>query len=270
VAAPPRFPPGFPPLPSEVPAAESAVPLHGGDVAEVWDVWLADGRRVVVKQGPTDATLEAEGLDVLRDAGAPTPRVVGVDGGVLVLDHVGGPGDLHALGRELATAHRRTGQAFGWHRDNVIGPLPQANPWTEHWPTFFIEQRITPYLDVLPGELARRLEAACAGPLPDLLDHDAPPSLVHGDLWSGNIVGDRWLIDPAVHHADRELDLAMLALFGGVPAELQAGYDEVWPLDDGWQHRRPALQLYHLLVHVRLFGAGYVGAVASRLDRIGT
>ena len=235
----------------------------------MWDVELSDGRRVVVKRSTTDATLEAEGLDALRAAGAPTPRVLGVDPAVLVLEHVAGPGDRRELGRALATAHGSLGPAFGWHRDNVIGPLPQANPWTDDWPRFFVEQRVAPYLDDLPSDLARRVQRAMDGPLPALLDHDVPPSLIHGDLWAGNIVGDRWLIDPAVNHADRELDLAMLALFGGVSGELLAGYEEAWPLDAGWERRRPALQLYHLLVHVRLFGAGYLGGVANRLDQLG-
>ena len=259
----------LPPLPDGLGEVRSAAPMLGGDVAEVWDVHLADGRRAVAKRCPTDATLEAEGLDALREAGAPTPEVLGVDADVLVLEHVGGPGDLQALGNALATVHRQLGPGFGWHRNNVIGPLPQANPWGDDWPRFYIDHRLTPYLQVLPADLATRLDAACRGPLPELLDHDVRPSLVHGDLWSGNIVGDRWLIDPAVHHADRELDLAMLALFGGIPQRLLDGYEQVWPLDAGWQRRRPALQLYHLLVHVRLFGSGYLGAVASRLDELG-
>jgi fructosamine-3-kinase len=247
----------------------SARPLQGGDIAVVWDVRLADDRRVVVKTAATDATLEAEGLEALRAAGAPTPTVIAVDPRVLVLEHVTGEPDHAGLGRALATTHRTLGRAFGWSRDNVIGPLPQSNPWTDDWPTFYAEHRLRPYLPDLPGELAARLGRAMEGPLVDTLDHDVSPSLVHGDLWSGNIVDGRWLIDPAVHHADRELDLAMLDLFGGIPGVLQAGYDDVWPSDDGWERRRPALQLYHLLVHVRLFGAGYLGAVSHRLDELG-
>lgn len=262
-------PAGLPQLPDDLPAATGATPLSGGDIARVWRVSLADGRTVVVKATGYDATLESEGLTALADAGAPVPRVLAARPELLVLDHVGGPPDLESLGAALAGAHRHIATAFGWHRDNVIGPLPQANPWTPSWPAFYVEHRLSPYLDDLPSTVATRLQRAMDGPLPALLDHDVAPSLVHGDLWSGNIVAGRWLIDPAVHHADRELDLAMLELFGTIPAAFTAGYDAVWPLDDGAGRRRGALQLYHLLVHVRLFGSGYVGSIVRRLDALG-
>ncbi len=256
-------------LPGGLPPVVRSAPLAGGDIAQVARVELADGRTAVVKHTPYDATLEAEGLRALGDAGVRVPEVLGVDTEVLVLEHVQAAPDLETLGAELAGAHLTQGERFGWHRDNVIGPLPQANPPTDAFPEFFVEHRLLPYVGDLPTELARRLEDACDTVLPDLLDHDQPPSLVHGDLWSGNILDQRVLIDPAVHHGDREIDLAMLDLFGGVPPALQRGYDTVWPLDDGWQQRRGALQLFHLLVHVRLFGAGYHGAVASRLSVLG-
>lgn len=152
----------------------------------------------------------------------------------------------------------------------MIGPLPQANPATDDWPTFLVEARLRPYLDVLPADVARRLGAAIErGAVAELADHGAPPSLVHGDLWSGNVLADRWLLDPAVHHADREIDLAMLELFGTVGPQLRAGYEREWPLDEGWERRLPLLQLPPLLVHVRLFGASYLPGITSRLDTLG-
>lgn len=256
-------------LPDGLPAIVSSRPLAGGDVARVRDVELADGRRAVVKETPYDATLEAEGLRALGAAGVRVPEVLAVAADVLVLEHVRARGDLEALGAELATAHRTAGERFGWHRDNVIGPLPQANPPTDSFAELFIEHRLLPYRDDLPRELTGRLQRACDEVLGDLLERGQRPSLVHGDLWAGNILDDRVLIDPAVHHGDREIDLAMLDLFGGVPTALSAGYEAVWPLDEAWRRRRPALQLYHLLVHVRLFGAGYQAAVARRLDDLG-
>jgi fructosamine-3-kinase len=256
-------------LPSDLPPVVRSAPLAGGDIAQVLRVELADGRVAVVKHTPYDAGLEAEGLRALGDAGVRVPEVLGVDAEVLVLEHVQAEPDLEALGAELAGAHLTFGERFGWHRDNVIGPLPQANPPTDAFGEFFVTHRLLPYVGDLPAELALRLERACGTVLPDLLEHDQPPSLVHGDLWSGNILDQRVLIDPAVHHGDREIDFAMLDLFGGVPPALQHGYEAVWPLDEGWQQRRPALQLFHLLVHVRLFGAGYHGAVAGRLNALG-
>jgi fructosamine-3-kinase len=259
--------PQVPRLPGGLAAVREAHVLTGGDVARAWRATLVDGRRVVVKATPYDAHLEAEGLDALRAAGAPVPAVLGVEDGVLVLEEVAGPPAWEDLGAALATVHTEVGPAFGWHRDNVIGPLPQANGWLQSSGAFVVERRVRPHLDALPGAVARRLAAACDGPLPELLDeHDPPPSLVHGDLWTGNVVDGRWLIDPAVHHADPETDLAMLTLFGSPPVEFWGGYRSVSPPADGWERRRSLLQLPPLLVHVRLFGPSYVPAVVRALD----
>jgi fructosamine-3-kinase len=259
----------MPPRPHQLPEVVASRPLAGGDIAEVALVELADGRRAVRKRTPYDATLESEGLEALGAAGARVPAVLAVDASTLVLEHVRARPDPEALGAELATVHQHRADAFGWHRDNVIGSLPQRNPRCDTWLELYVEHRLRPYRDDLPHPLAARLDDACERVLPVLLDHGPAPSLVHGDLWSGNVLDGRVLIDPAVHHGDREIDLAMLDLFGGVPDALAAGYDAVWPLPEGWERRRPAQQLYHLLVHVRLFGAGYHDAVARRLDAIG-
>lgn len=258
-------------LPGGLPEVVASRPLSGGSIADVTWARLADGREVVVKHGSTRAELEAEGLAALAGAGAPVPDVLAHDGGTIVLTYLDGPpGDRRDLGRRLAGVHRHLGARFGWHRDNVIGSLPQANPQLDDWPGFLAEARLRPYLVDLPSDLARRLAAAIDdGRLAALADHDVAPSLVHGDLWSGNVLADRWLLDPAVHHADREVDLAMLELFGSVGRDLHAGYAEVWPLDEGWEDRLPLLQLPPLLVHVRLFGASYLTGVAARLDQLG-
>ena len=229
-----------------------------------------DGTTAVVKHTTYDATTEAAGLEALRAAGAHVPRVLEVAPDRLVREEVTGDGDWAACGRRLAGVHRTVGEAFGWERDGFIGPLPMPNQWSDDWPAFYARHRVQPWIGDLPDGLAHRLRAAIDdGRLASVLDHDVPPSLVHGDLWSGNVVGGQWLIDPAVHHADRELDLAMARLFGGFPGAFFAAYQQAWPLDDGWEARLPALQLFHLLVHVRLFGGGYVRQVADRLDQLG-
>lgn len=229
-----------------------------------------DGLPAVLKEPSYDATTEADGLRALGEAGAHVPRILEATPSRLVLEAVTGDGDWPACGRRLAAVHQTRGPGFGWERDGFIGPLPMSNAYDDDWPRFYAAHRLLPWVDDLPGDLARRLHRAIEdGRLAALLDHDVAPSLVHGDLWSGNVVGGEWLIDPAVHHADRELDLAMARLFGGFPAAFFSAYEEVWPLDDGWRERLPALQLFHLLVHVRLFGGGYVAQVAARLDTLG-
>lgn len=221
--------------------------------------------RVVIKDTDYDARLEAEGLAALEAAGAPVPKVYEVSEFQLILQELAGTPDWESLGRTLARVHLKSHESFGWEYDNVIGPLPQRNTWTRSWPDFFVEHRILPWLGSLPTDIARRLEMATEGPLPELLDHDVKPSLIHGDLWVGNVIDGRWLVDPAVNYADRELELAFATLFGEFPGSFHRAYSEVWPLDAGWEERRPALQLYHLLVHAEIFGGDYFAMISDRL-----
>lgn len=235
-------------------------------------VELPDGSLRAIKETGYDARLEARGLWALGDAGAPVPEIHEVTASRIVMDWVEGPADWEGLGRRLAAVHRSSSLAFGFAHDNMIGVLPQRNDWHETWGEFFATTRVRDHLDdpSVPRDLANRLARACEGPLQTLLDeHDPTPSLIHGDLWSGNIVGGQWLIDPAVAFADREMELAFLTMFGGVPEALEAAYHEKWPLEEGWERRRPALRLHHLLVHVRMFGASYVGMLARTLDELG-
>ena len=231
-----------------------------------------NGRPVATKRTAYDARLEADGLQRLARAGAPVPEVLAADRDELVMEWVSGSPDWEALGAALASVHRTTAEAFGYDCDNVIGSLPQSNPWTPSWGEFVAENRVRIHLSdpAVPAPVRHRLEAASRGPLPTLLDEHRPvPSLIHGDLWSGNIVDGSFLIDPAVSFSDREVELAFMAVFGGIPQAMWNGYLDTWPLADGWERRRPALQLHHLLVHVRIFGGGYVRMVEDRLDRLG-
>ena len=110
----------------------------------------------------------------------------------------------------------------------------------------------------------------CEGRLQQTLDEHAPvPSLIHGDIWAGNIIDGCYLIDPAVSYSDREVELAFMALFGGIPDAMWTGYLDTWPLPDGWESRRPALQLHHILVHIRLFGSSYVAMAEDRMAHLG-
>ncbi|NJL02119.1 MAG: fructosamine kinase family protein [Spirulinaceae cyanobacterium RM2_2_10] len=184
-----------------------------------------------------------------------------------------GRGDAAAwerMGEQLAALHRwRGAEQFGWERNNTIGSTPQINTWTETWPDFFAIERIGYQL---------RLAKRKGGQFPDtdrviavirdrLADHQPQPSLLHGDLWSGNaactVAGEPVIIDPATYWGDREADLAMTELFGGFPAAFYRGYNQAWPLDSGYPQRKALYNLYHVLNHFNLFGGGY-GSQASR------
>lgn len=175
------------------------------------------------------------------------------------------------MGRKLANMHQVQGvNQFGWEQNNTIGSTPQINTWTPNWADFFAEHRIGYQL-----KLARRR----GGNFPDselviakvrefLQDRHPQPSLVHGDLWSGNVAilesGEPVILDPAIYYGDREVDIAMTELFGGFPGAFYRGYEEVWSLDPGYQKRKPLYNLYHILNHFNLFGGGY-GAQANRM-----
>ena len=172
-------------------------------------------------------------------------------------------GDWAALARMLAKLHRTTGPRFGWHRDNWIGGTPQINSWRDDWATFFVECRIEPQL-----ALARKNGYSIDFSSNLLEDHKPEPSLLHGDLWSGNagfIEEGPVIFDPAVYYGDREADLAMTELFGGFPARFYDAYNEAFPLPDGYETRKHLYNLYHLLNHLNLFGSGYLGQVERTL-----
>jgi fructosamine-3-kinase len=216
---------------------------------------------------------EAAGLRELARGKAirvPAPVTCGDADGVAFLalewlDFAGGGRDA-ALGAGLAQLHRTSAPAHGWHRDNTIGTTPQDNAWTSDWATFFRDRRIAPQLALTAGKghggrLQREGEKLLAA-IPALLAGHAPaPSLLHGDLWSGNAArlasGEPVIFDPAVHFGDREADLAMTELFGGFGNDFHAAYTEAWPLAPGYATRRTLYNLYHVLNHLNLFGGGY-------------
>jgi len=212
---------------------------------------------------------EAE-VDGLRALGAVVrvPRILehGADFVLLEQLDLKRSGDWSALARMLAALHRTTGPRFGWHTDNYIGATPQINSWRDDWSVFFKECRLAPQL-----ALAKKNGYAVEihGALKVLEGHKPKPSLLHGDLWAGNagfINEGPVLFDPAVYYGDREADLAMTELFGGFPSEFYRAYNEAWPLDEGYERRRPMYNLYHLLNHLNLFGGGYLGQVKATLQ----
>ena len=249
-----------------------AQPVSGGCIHRCYRATLA-GRSVFLKVN--DARLadafaaEADGLAALRAAGctAPEPLSHGAAGAssFLLMEflELKSRGDFAALGKMLAALHRRQGERFGWARDNYIGSTPQANGAYESWTQFWRERRLGPQV-----ALAKRNGYDIdAGNVAELLDGHAPaPSLLHGDLWSGNAGflagGAPVLFDPAVYYGDREADLAMTELFGGFPREFYSAYG---PLPAGYETRKHLYNLYHLLNHLNLFGGGYLGQVKATL-----
>ncbi len=188
--------------------------------------------------------------------------------------------DWDRLGRELAALHRHpvADQGWGWRADNVIGSLPQPNGRLDDWPAFWSRRRILPLARELgaAGALSARQLATVEEAVHRVGDLIGPaaeadgPSLLHGDLWSGNVIFDREgapvLVDPAVYVGHREVDLAMTRLFGGFPPAFYRAYDKAWPPAPGRDARLCAYQLYPLLVHARLFGGGYVGSAVRAAE----
>lgn len=229
---------------------------------------------------------EEDGLAALRASGAlRVPDVItrgeADDHVFLVLEWL----ELHPLdvaaaarlGLQLAALHRATRDRFGWPRDNFIGATPQRNTPGDDWFAFFRDCRLHPQLRLaarnrLPSRLMDRGERLLADCGAFFRGHAPAPSLLHGDLWSGNAAaladGTPVLFDPAVYAGDRETDLAMAALFGGFPPDLAAAYQEAWPLPDGHRVRRDLYNLYHVLNHANLFAGGYVRQAEDSVARL--
>ncbi len=265
-------------------------PVGGGDINEAYSVVLADGAKAFVKTR-SDATLqeyesEAWGLQWLAQAGSlQVPEVLEVGEGYLALEWVD-HGRLDAagveeLGRGLAQLHAAGAPHFGDPRglsESALGSLKLPNAPLDDWPSFYAERRLRPLLlmaherALLQTSAARALERICER-IAELCGPPEPPARLHGDLWSGNVLagtdGRPWLIDPSVYGGHREVDLAMLRLFGAPSERVFAAYQEISPLSEGWQERIELWQLSPILVHAVLFGGSYGDAAARIALRYG-
>ena len=249
-------------------APERLERLSGGDLSEVLLVRRPDGRLSVAKGGAAVAT-EAAMLRALASAEVPVPMVEGELDGVLLLEHI--PNDAvfserawGSIGEALRRLHGRTADAYGWPVDYRLGSVALENRERSDWPGFWGEQRLAATAAILDRPWRERV-AALLPRLPAILPHSPPASLLHGDLWTGNILVREGrlaaLIDPACYHGHAEVDLAMLSLFDHPPRGFWEAYGAAEP---GWEERRAAYQLFPALVHLRLFGASY-GAMVDRL-----
>jgi fructosamine-3-kinase len=171
------------------------------------------------------------------------------------------------LGQQLAQLHLQQQPYFGWHIDNTIGSTMQRNPQTKNWIEFWRKSRLDFQLQLVIsngyGKKLASLGEKLSEKLADFFDGYTPqPSLLHGDLWAGNVaatIGNQAVMfDPACYFGDRETDLAMTELFGGFGQDFYAAYNDVWQLDSGYQTRKSLYNLYHVLNHVNLFGSSYV------------
>jgi protein-ribulosamine 3-kinase len=235
--------------------------------------------------GPPDIFIrEAFGLETLRSAGASVviPRVIfarepiGADPAFLILEFLApGPQDDEALGRGLAAIHAHRSDRFGFQSPSYCGATVQDNHWTDAWPEFYAHRRIRPLLRRLEtrGDLSvaeRTLYERLLDGLSAILPKDSIPSLIHGDLWSGNVL---WtpqgpaLVDPACAFADREMEFGITTLFGGLSPRAFSAYEEAHPLAAGWRERNSLYQLYHLLNHAVLFGGGYAAQALGIVRR---
>jgi fructosamine-3-kinase len=262
-----------------------AGPVAGGDINEAWQVQLVDGRRMFVKSHasppPGLYPAEADGLAWLAEGPLRVPGVIAVGASFLALEWLdlgarGASGGRAAgafderLGRGLAQLHRLGAPGLGYRRDNYLGTLRQDNAPAPDLPAFWVERRLRPVIERLGDRaLLARLDQLATHP--ERFGPPEPVARLHGDLWWGNVGnlhGEPVVFDPAVYGGHREIDLAMLALFGGLGDRLIAAYDEVWPIADGWRGRLGLWQLYPLACHAVLFGGGYLPQLARSLDAV--
>ena len=289
------------------------LPVHGGDINDAYRVSLSTGDYIFVKTNSVRNVnfflTESTGLQALRSSkkiGVPQILGVGIDRqkgfSFLALEYLESapriPSYWETFGRQLAELHRAESLSFvcglnteiqspdnsgahqakyGFYEDNFIGASPQINTPTESWIDFYRECRLRPqfrmaerYLDLSVRKKAEHL----LDHLDSYLREPGFSSLLHGDLWSGNMLcgpdGKAWIIDPASYAGDFEADLAMTQLFGSLPERFYDAYNEVNPVDRaGYRERKGLYDLYHLLNHLNLFGRGYLGSVVEIIRRYG-
>ena len=264
-------------------------PMGGGSIGEVYRAELSGGSAVVAKvdrAGEAHLEREAYMLRYLREKSAlPVPEVYFSSEKLLLMQLMPGetggglPGAQEHAAELLAGLHGVTADAYGHERDTLIGSLSQPNPWTASWGEFFRDQRLLYFArwayeaGRLPASLRKRVEGL-AGRLGEVLEEPERPVLIHGDVWGGNVLAEGGRItaflDPALYHADPDVELAYIALFGTFGDPFFRRYAELRGIRPGFfGERRHLYALYPLLVHVYFFGGHYVNSVEGTLGRFG-
>ena len=262
--------------------------LSGGDINSVYFLKTAKGNFVVKlndkEKYPKMLQKEAKGLELLRKGGLNTPIVIDQfeqdDSQVIILDHIESEAPAKQFwirfADELSKLHQNYNPDFGLDHDNYIGSLYQENTEKPSWEIFFVENRLQPLIKMgFDKELLDKGHVKKFEDLFKILAELIPtenPSLLHGDLWSGNLICSELqlpvFIDPAVYYGHREIDIAMTQMFGGFDPVFLSHYHEVYPLEKGWEKRIEIHNLYPNLVHLNLFGKSYLGGIERVLEKI--
>ncbi|WP_324721603.1 fructosamine kinase family protein [Salinimicrobium sp. HB62] len=265
-------------------AVDKTKSLAGGSINQVYLLKTSEGKKVVkinsAEKFPGMFAAEKQGLETLKHAEAfDVPEVLALgeveDKAYLLLEHKKEGGQKShfwkVFGEQLSQLHKTTAEEFGFPESNYIGSLPQYNARCKSAADFYVSQRLEPQVKMAKdrgfslGELSGFYKN-----ISEEIPQEAP-ALLHGDLWSGNYMSNEeglpCLIDPAVCYGPREMDLAMMKLFGGFPAEVFEVYDSRFPLQPGWEQRIPLWQLYYLLVHLNIFGSSYLPQVQGIIRR---
>lgn len=261
----------------------AVAPLSAANNAQIYRIALDNNAVRVAKVAERGLDTEAWMLKYLRDkSGLPVPEVFYGNEHVIIMQFVAAHETIDyraesGAAEQLAALHAVTAEAYGMERDTLIGSLTQPGGWSQDWPSFFAEKRLLHMarraLD--EGKIDARMMSQTekvAARLPAILKNPQPPSLVHGDVWSGNIIAGRGTIaaylDPAIYYADAEVELAFIRLFNTFSDSFFAKYNDLRPIRPGFHEERADIyNLYPLLVHTRLFGASYARKAQKILDR---
>ncbi|WNO11042.1 fructosamine kinase family protein [Teredinibacter sp. KSP-S5-2] len=264
-------------------------PVTGGDIHNSYILITTDGKRFFIKTNTVDCepvlATEAEALEAIRETQCiktPCPFTYGTTNqcaylAMEYLSFTSHPQNQSTLGKQVAMLHRNLCKKYGWQGDNYIGRSPQFNLWHTNWCEFWITQRLIPQLKMayqtgFSSQLAPFEQQLTKAIQSVLQDHQPDPSLLHGDLWSGNAGhledGTPAIFDPASYYGDREADIAMTELFGGFSPAFYQSYRDQWPIDGEYKRRKPIYNLYHMLNHLNLFGGGYLNSCLSLINTI--
>jgi protein-ribulosamine 3-kinase len=267
---------------------EEMIPIGGGSISRSYKLRSTAGSFFLKINSGVNAgkmfKAEANGLDLLRrNSNFKIPRVIGnyTDGNesFLLMEYIESANHQshywQDLASRLAELHRHTHNKFGLDKSNYIGSLLQKNTFEEDWPTFFINQRILPMVSMARNQalVTAQFVVAMESALPVLTEimPKESPALVHGDLWSGNLMvdasGNPCLVDPAVYYGHREMDIAFSRLFGGFDEQFYQVYQQAYPMEPGYNERLDIYNLYPLMVHLNLFGRSYLGQIEMILAR---